>query len=395
MELLSSKFVFDGEELLSNKAIVIHNNTVKDISSKKVLEKVYSLKVKDFGEGVLLPGFVNLHTHLELSYLKNKLPQKKGFVEWLSSIMYEKTKDVDNKEIAKNIENAVETQFKSGVRIIADISNTLASCEYLKKYMPYSTIFFEQYGLNKEKACKIKKNLEEKLNNYKKMCGQLKLIPTAHSLYSTHSCLIEYLIGLSKQEPFSIHFLESSFEKDFLISRGDMFDFLNSLGLVEETIHYPDVFDYIKKLGISRRKTIFVHCTYADKNELENIKRTDSTVCLCLRSNKYISEELPDIHSIIKSGVNIGVGTDSLASNWDLDFINELKFIYGNFSDINPNAIFKWATTNGAKALGLNLGFKKDQTAFAVFLPSSDNNPLEEILSQRRGISNLRRLNID
>ena len=381
MELLSSKFVFDGDKLLKDKTIAIHNNIVKDVSSKKILEKVYSLKAKDFGEGVLLPGFVNLHTHLELSHLKNKLPQKKGFVEWLSSIMYEKTKDVDNMEIVKHIKNAVETQFKSGVRIVADISNTLESCEYLKKYIPYSTVFFEQYGLKKEKACKAMKNIEENLNNYKKRCGQLKLIPTVHSLYSTHSCLIEHLAGLNKKEPFSIHFLESRFERDFLISKGEMFDFLNSLGLIEEAMNYTDVFDYIKKLGISKRKTIFVHCTYANKNELENIKETGSTVCLCLRSNEYISGKLPDIRTIIKSGVNIGIGTDSLASNWDLDFIKELKFIYNNLNDINPNLIFKWATANGAKALGLNLGFKKNQTAFAVFMPSDDNSPLEEILS--------------
>ncbi len=381
MELLSSKFVFDGDKLLKDKTIAIHNNIVKDVLSKKILEKVYSLKAKDFGEGVLLPGFVNLHTHLELSHLKNKLPQKKGFVEWLSSIMYEKTKDVDSKKIAEHIENAVKTQFKSGVRIVADISNTLASCEYLKKYIPYSTVFFEQYGLKKEKACSAAKNLEENLNNYKKRCGQLKLIPTAHSLYSTHSCLIEHLAGLNKKEPFSIHFLESRFERDFLISKGGMFDFLNSLGLIEETMNYTDVFDYIKKLGISKRKTIFVHCTYANKNELENIKETGSTVCLCLRSNEYISGKLPDIRTIIKSGVNIGIGTDSLASNWDLDFINELKFIHNNLNDVNPSLIFKWATANGAKALGLNLGFKKNQTAFAVFMPSDDNSPLEEILS--------------
>ncbi len=377
--------MFDGEKLLSNKAVALHNDTVIDVSSKKVLEKVYSVKVKDFGEGVLLPGFVNLHTHLELSHLKNSLPQKKGFVEWLSSIMYEKTKDVDNKEIIKHIKNAVKTQFKSGVRIIADISNTLASCEYLKTYMPYSTLFFEQYGLKKEKACKAKRNLEENLNDYKKRCGKLKLIPTAHSLYSTHGCLIKYLAGLNKKEPFSIHFLESSYERDFLISKGDMFDFLNSLGLIEETTHHTDVFEYIKRLGISKRKTIFVHCTYVNKNELENIKETDSTVCLCLRSNKYISGTLPDVRTIIKSGVNIGIGTDSLASNWDLDFINEMKFIYGNFSDIDPNVIFKWATTNGAKALGLNLGFKKNQTAFGVFIPTDNGNPLEEIVSGEGG----------
>jgi len=82
----------------------------------------------------------------------------------------------------------------------------------------------------------------------------------------------------------------------------------------------------------------------------------------------YISDILPDLYKFEKSGVNIAIGTDSLASNYDLNFINELKFIHKHFPNISARKIFKWATKGGSKSLKLKLGFKKGDFAYPVFL---------------------------
>ncbi len=387
MKLLFSKFLFDGEVLLKDYAVIIHNNVVIDVGAKNVLEKVYSVNVNDFGDGVLFPGFVNLHTHLELSYLKNKLPRNVGFVKWLEGIMLEKRKPVDVSRIKLSLKEAAQELYENGVRIVGDISNTLASCNYLRKCMPNSVVFFELYGLSKDRACYVKNNFKNELKRLKPKCGILRIIPTAHSLYSTHTCLAKYLAKLNKNEPFSIHFLESIYEKEFLNSKGELFEFLYSSGLIDEGLKYDNVLDYIRSLGLYRKNIIFVHCVDVQEKEISQIKSINATVCLCLRSNDYISGVLPDVYALDRSGINIGIGTDSLASNWDLNFVNELRFIYKKFERLNPATIFKWAVDGGSQALKINFGFKKGYVAYDVFFrTNSNNNPLEDILGSEDNV---------
>ncbi len=217
------------------------------------------------------------------------------------------------------------------------------------------------------------------------MCKNITVSPTAHAVYSTHSCLIQYLANLNQFLPFSIHLLESSFEKDFLSSKGELFELLDTFGLIDEKLSYENIFDYLDDIGSLRKNSIFVHCVYADKNDFNRIRNINSTVCLCLRSNDFISGHLPDVYDIEKSGVNVGIGTDSLASNWDLNFLNELGFIYKKFSKLNPEVIFKWAASGGAEALNIKFGFTKNSLSYDFFVPTSTKNPLEEILSNGRG----------
>ena len=381
MKIFTAKYLFDGERLLENMAVVISNNTVVDIDSTDIIKKIYNtLELKDFGEGVLFPGFVNLHTHLELSYLKSRLPIKRGFVEWLKKIILTKKEHVDKDNIEKAMQYGIEELYKSGVRVVGDISNTLASCPFLEQAMPKSTVFFENYGLKKEKACEAKENLNMIMEINAKKYKKITIAPAAHSVYSTNGCLIDCTANFDSRLPFSMHFLESRYEKDFLLSKGELFEMLNNFGLIDERLNYKSIFDYMNSVAALRENTIFVHCVYADENELKKIKRLNSTVCLCLRSNDYISGRFPNVYAVEKSRVNIGIGTDSLASNWSLNFLDELRFIYKNFNRLNPENIFKWSVSGGANALGLNMGFKKGYLAYDFFYKTKTNSPLAEIL---------------
>lgn len=382
MKAKKAKYIFDGENLYENMAVVTKDNTVLDFGLPNVIKKVYGIDIEDLGEGVLFGGFVNLHTHLELSYMKNSMPQYKGFVSWLEAVIKTKKENVDKQFVLKAIQNAVETMQKSGVVAVGDISNTLDSCDYLKEYMPESVLFFENYALNRERACLVKDELENTLDDKMKGCMPLTLAPTAHSIYSTNGCLINYLANAKPNLPFSIHFLESRHEREFLRSKGELFELLDGFGLIDQKLNYNSVFDYLKDIGALRSSSIFVHCVDIKDSELDIIKNLNSTVCLCPRSNKYISNTLSDIYKIAKSGVNIGIGTDSLASNWDLDILNEMRLIFREFDKIDPKTIFKWATVGGAEALGIKLGVQKDFRFYDVFLKTDSNSPLEEILDK-------------
>ncbi len=383
MEILKSEYIFSNGKILKDYLVVIDKNTVIDVDKSNLILKSYNnIKIRDLGYGVLFGGFINLHTHTELSYMKNKLPRKKGFVGWIEAMIKSKKTEEDKNTIIASAQKGIKDMASYGTVAIGDISNTLISCELLKNTMPLSVVFFENYALNKERACLVKKELQDTLIKLENGCKPIKMTPTAHSVYSTNGCLIEFLANKQPNNPFSIHFLESEYEKPFINSQGKLFELLDGYGLVDTKLNYKDIFDYLKDINAYRKKTIFVHCVEANNSDLEKIKEIDSTVCLCPRSNKFISDTLPNIYAIEKSGVNIGVGTDSLASNDDLNVLNEIRYIYKHFN-IKPQKLFRWITDNPAKALNLNLGLQKNKAAYGVFFATNTPQPLEEILENQ------------
>ncbi len=375
MKLYMSDYIFTGKELLKDVAVVLEDNIVLDVGGYKALLKSYpeAKKIELYG-GVLFPGFVNTHVHIESGYLKGKNPKRKGFVEWLKTIMSKKIGELENGIIINSIKNGIEELRKSGVAIVGDISNTLLSVGFLESSMPDSVVFYENYSLKKERACEVKKSLE----SFRVFDDMVSLTP--HSIYSSHPCLMEYLCKRSSL--MSIHFLESYGEPDFFQRKGELFDFLDSLGLVDDAMVYKNHWDFLKRCGCLKEGTIFVHCVYAKKEDLERIKQLDGTVCLCLRSNDYITGELPNVYEILESVVNVAIGTDSLASNVDLNFIEELRFIKKGFPLIDAQTIFGWSILGGARALKVKWGFFKGYEAQPVFISSRIFNPLESILEE-------------
>lgn len=382
MEIVSSEYIFDGEVLLKDKAVLLNNNMVVEIGNVKTLKKTYSKAIlKDMGKGVFFPGFVNVHAHLELSYLKNRLPYKAGFIKWLKSIMSLKKEEFNEKTATQSIKSGIDELIQSGVRVVGDVSNTLTTVEYLKKSMPLSVVFFENYSLSLKETYDIEKNLEENLGTIQLSARPIRVSAVPHSIYSTNRHLLKYLSDICQPDlPYSIHYLEHKYENGFVASKDKLFDYLNKIGLVNDELHYKRASSYLSSIGATKKGMIFVHCVYANDEDIAFFKSIDATIGVCARSNMYISGHLPDLYKFEKSGINVAIGTDSLASNYDLNFINELKFIHKHFPNISAQTIFKWAIKGGAKALKVKLGFKKGDFAYPVFFKTSSKNPLEEIL---------------
>ncbi len=379
MKLIVSDYLFDKEKLYNDRAVVMHKNNVVDVATFRTLKKCYpEARIEEYYGGVLFPGFINAHTHIELSNIKGKTKEGEDFVAWLKSIMKNKTATASGDQIKK----AIFELKKSGVGAVGDISNTLKTAFYLKKYMPESVLFWENYSLLEDKA-------KQKIEKIKKSLFLLgvkkpKLRLSLHAVYSTHPCLAEFICNHYKA-PLSIHFLESKYEEMFLKGQGRLFDFLQEAGFIENTSIYSHIWDFLKTTKCLKPKTIFVHCVLCKKRDLERIKLLDGSVCLCLRSNEFISKQLPDVYAILESGINVAIGTDSLASNKNLNFLEELSFIYERFPLLDPEVIFKWAIDGGAKALQLYWGFVKRAKAYPVFIPSTVYHPLRSILEKEEG----------
>lgn len=299
-------------------------------------------------DGILCPGFVNVHCHLELSHLKGLLPQKTGLPDFISKVP--EKRNVEIEEIKRAIKDADSKMQKNGIVAVGDISNTNNSFFIKEESKIVYHTFVELFSINKDKAEIVFNEGIALLKN----CPKPNSI-TPHATYSVSKKLFSLLKEQNNEGIVCIHNQETKSEDElFRNGSGDLYEFLKQFG-------------DINKSGISalqtsllqmskQSKIILVHNTFTSKKDVEWTKENNYSIywCTCPKANLYIENTLPD-YSIFDVN-KLCVGTDSLASNNSLSILEELKVLQEN-SDFDMNTLLKIACKNGAEALGFeNLG---------------------------------------
>ena len=318
----------------------------------------------EFYNGIIVPGFVNAHCHIELSHLRNKIEQQTGLPGFIPKLT-EVRKNATPAEIATAIGKADKLMFVNGTVAVGDISNTKDSFAVKAgSRIKYHT-FIEVFGLDTSKASVIFKNaiqlFDLLIDNYK-----LPASITPHAPYSMSNELFKLIREFSEKHdfPLSFHNQESKAENDFFENMsGQLFEvFLQSgidlSGFKPTGKHsLPSVLEHFAK----KRNTLLVHNTFSNANDIESATNyfRDKYLFLvfCPKSNLYIENHLPDIINIFRLSENICIGTDSFASNTTLSVLEEMKLITKHFPEIQFNEILKWGTLNGAKALHFDSEF--------------------------------------
>jgi len=178
---------------------------------------------------------------------------------------------------------------------------------------------------------------------------------------------------------FSIHLAESEEEAAFISTgKGDWADFLKERGISLVLPRTPGntPVSYVDKLGLLDELTLAVHMRLADKQDLRRLVEARCRVCICPRSNMRMYGSMPPVEDMLRAGIQPALGTDSLASVDDLDLWNEAAFLAGRLPNLSPRDIMAMATTNGAKALGLQSHFGDlipGKRAFLTYLPVNGN----------------------
>jgi len=337
-------------------------------------------QIIDHGPGVLMPCLVNAHTHLELSALKNKTNTASGFINWVKSVI-ESREQADEKKISDGFLAGIDALMNSGSLVIGDIAGFGVSQPPFLNAKISGVQFKEFLGSNtvNDAACK-------KINPDK------SLSLAGHAPHTTASDLLIQLKTITRKNgfPFSLHLSESEDEVAFLTTgKGAWADFLNQRRIDVSGMKLTGAgpVKYADQLGLLDEKTLAVHLLFADKKDFHILSEKKVNVCLCPRSNMFLHKHLPDVPLMLKSGLKLCLGTDSLASNDSLSLFDEMKFLSQSFADISPKDIVAMATANGAAALGFKHLFGRltpGRMAKIIFLPVSANNPksiLESIVS--------------
>lgn len=330
------------------------------INSEGIIEGIYGthdtppgVKITQLN-GVLVPGFINTHCHLELSHMLGKIPRKTGLPKFLSTVMADRV--ASEKEIIAAMKKADELMYKNGIQAVGDHVNSAISAPIKEKSKIMYHTFVEIIGVdNNEIQEKIDeaRDIEFYFNNKHSSI-------TPHAPYSCTKMMFKAFKKIASEDNIiSIHNQESEEEnKLFRYKSGEFVDLYNARGIDFGGFKAQarnSIQSYLPYLPQSNT-VILVHNTFTSLKDLDFISRMNKKVilCLCPKANLYVEDALPKIAVFEQDNREIALGTDSLASNDTLSILEELKAIHASFPDLDFTTTLKWATLNGAKALGLD-----------------------------------------
>jgi aminodeoxyfutalosine deaminase len=316
----------------------------------------------EFYNGVIIPGFVNCHCHLELSHMRDYTTEKLGlggFIEQIRS-----TRDYSKEKLYSCILASDRQMYNEGIVLCADVCNTSDSFALKKESRITYINLLEVFGLDPDKAVKRFDEIILVAQKAKEMGLNYSFVP--HSVYSMSLSLFSLLRAAStKNKVTSVHFMESAEEETFIkIRSGSLMSSYLRSGLLPgrlETVtnHIDAVLNEITRSG----NLILVHNTFTDRNTIRKVKDRERLYwCLCPNSNIYIENKIPPVKLFLEERCDLVIGTDSLASNSRLSILDEIKTLQSNFPELQLEDLIRWATLNGAKALGKEEQFGKIET---------------------------------
>jgi cytosine/adenosine deaminase-related metal-dependent hydrolase len=355
LKYYSADYVFPVNELPIRRGVVA-------VDSDGVIDAVYSgdeafslgdVEIERY-PGMLIPGFINTHCHLELSHLKDRIKPKGGLVDFIKNVI--KSRTAEPKEITKAMLQADKLMYKNGIQAVGDHVNTAVSAKVKEDSNILYHTFVEIIGLKDDEACK---KIDE-ARDIEFFFDPDHASITPHAPYSVSKTAFKiFKKSVSEDNIISIHNQESDEEnKLFRYKRGEFLDFYDFMGLDYSEFKAQarnSLQSYLSYLPISN-KVILVHNTFTSIKDIDFINRLGRNVvfCLCPKANLYIEDRLPRINLFDWNSDNLVLGTDSLASNDTLDMLEEMKTLHAHFPDLDLLKTIKWATLNVAKALGVD-----------------------------------------
>jgi cytosine/adenosine deaminase-related metal-dependent hydrolase len=308
-------------------------------------------------KGVICPGFINTHCHVELSHLHDKIPESGGLVSFIKGI--QTLRNSDPKEIEAAAIKADSDMYENGIVAVGDISNSNATVQLKSKSKIYYHTFVETFGFTPDRA-------EDVFNGALALADEFKPQPvsvTPHAPYSVSKELFKLIKRYCDANPnknlISIHNQECEDENKFYRYKLGRFNDLYEHFGIDISYFKPQARNSLQSvipLLTSKQDILMVHNTCTNLKDIYFIKRFDRRInwCFCPNANLYIEGSLPKVDLFLDQGFNITLGTDSLASNKKLCILSEMRTLQQKFPALSIEKLLKWGTLNGAVFLGID-----------------------------------------
>jgi aminodeoxyfutalosine deaminase len=368
--------------------IEVHNGIVQSISSGSRLPVPGA---RFLGNVVVLPGLINAHTHLELSWLRGRVPPANSFTDWVKGLFATRGRPDSpmTAPMIASIHDAIGEVRRSGTVAVGDISNSLASVEPMRQAGLDGVVFHELLGFKERDGALVDASRSRREEAAR---GGTRVSIAPHAPYSTSVELftaIRQAVNQCDCPIMSVHLGESPEEVELLEKgSGAWRGMLQAIGAWRDDWQIPGCgpVQFLDRHGIIDARTLVVHGVQFDQPALERLRQIGATLVTCPRSNRWVGVGYPPIERFYASGVAVAVGTDSLASVEDLNVFSELKTMRWLAPGVPARRLLESATLVGARALGLDAALGsiapgKRADLLVVDLPASVDDVEEYLVS--------------
>jgi cytosine/adenosine deaminase-related metal-dependent hydrolase len=336
----------------------------------------------DLGNAAVLPGLVNAHTHLDLSGMRGLAPPTPDFTAWLRQVIAFRRSRMPE-QVQADIRAGLAECLRFSTTLIGDIACEGASWDVLATAPLRAVVFRELLGLPPDRAGRTWLDalawLPERIASHTCRAG---LSP--HAPYSVRAQVLEYAAGFATLDrlPLAIHLAETQEELQLIREhRGPFVDFLTEIGVWDAAGLIPSL-DSVVSLYSACECVLFAHANYL--NPAIQIP-PNATIVYCPRTHAAFGHPPHPFRDFLARGVRVALGTDSLASNPDLDLLAEARFVRRHHPDVGGDVLLRMATLAGAEALGWadetgSLEVGKSADLVVLPLPERDESDSHHLL---------------
>jgi cytosine/adenosine deaminase-related metal-dependent hydrolase len=345
--------------LLNGWVAIDHGRVVAAGRAGATLPLAGDAPLVDLGPFAVLPALVNAHTHLELSWLRGEVAPAARFTEWVPAMLNRRMHPPPVAAVAGAIQQSIDELRQCGTGLVGDISNSLATVEPLRASRLEGVIFHEVLRLAADGADEV---LDAALSAQAAhgTSGRFPVSLAPHAPYSVSPRLFQGIRAAQAHTPFlpsSVHLAESMEECELLRSGGGpwraLLERLNAWDAAWVAPESTPV-EYLERMGVLDSRLLAAHAVQCTDDDLRRLRSRGVTVVTCPRSNVFVGAGDPPIARFYAAGVRVAVGTDSLASNDDLNLFAELARMRRLAPAVPAAALLESATSVGAAALGLS-----------------------------------------
>jgi aminodeoxyfutalosine deaminase len=340
-------------------AVVVAGDRIQAVGPAAEVLAGFQGLVCDHGSGAILPGLVNCHVHLEFSALAGRIPPQGHWEDWLTATLAAYG-SLTPGEVEAGITRGLNELRQWGAALVGEVTNTGLSLPHLIESPLSYHLFYECLGFDWSGRADLTETFP--FLAHPKAADSPFVSAAAHAPYSVSAALFQAVSRWNRlrARPQMVHLAESRAEMKFLARENKFLqDLLKKRGRWVEAYQPPGTGPaaYLETLDFLGRRTLAVHGARLDGKEIALLARTGTWLILCPRANRFTGAGAPPVAKLLKAGVPLALGSDSLAGNWDLNLFAEMRWLHRIFPAYPGDLWLRLATLNGAQALGREQDF--------------------------------------
>jgi aminodeoxyfutalosine deaminase len=325
----------------------------------------------DYGDAMVLPGLVNAHTHLELTHLRGRVPFAGSFTAWLAGVVALQTTMGANEAMGAATRDGLAESLAAGVATVVDIGCGEWTTEPWLASPVNLVCLFEAIGMGPRRLLRHHRSIDKAIADHQaadraqaandglaaeSVCRKFGISP--HAPYSTAPEVYQQAVQYvqSRGLPFCTHLAETRDELEFLArGTGAFRELLEFLGLWDGSFTPPGCspIQYAERLGLLQCRPILAHVNYVSDSDIDRLAPYEASVVYCPRTHRFFGHEPHRFREMLARGINVCLGTDSLASTESLSILDELRFLRQIEPAVPSEVLLEMGTIRGARAAGL------------------------------------------